>query len=108
LPKCKHANIVTLHKIVFQEGHLYLIMELAKTNLGSYFNKTLNDGSKLSEPQIRIFMKQLVSAVEYLHGLGYMHRDLKPENILITESNVLKVADLGTAKLQKNKDSSGV
>jgi calcium-dependent protein kinase len=45
-------------------------------------------------------MKQILSAVHYLHSKNIAHRDLKPENILY-ESNkpgaLIKVVDFGTS-----------
>jgi len=41
-------------------------------------------------------MRQLASAMEHVHALGYIHRDLKPANILLHE-DTLKLADFGLA-----------
>lgn len=34
--------------------------------------------NRLNEYESRAFFRQIVSAVSYLHSLGYAHRDLKP------------------------------
>ncbi|XP_051518678.1 serine/threonine-protein kinase 35-like [Myxocyprinus asiaticus] len=50
----------------------------------------------------RSFMKQLTSAVAFLHKNNIVHRDLKPDNILISQksgSPVIKVADFGLSKV---------
>lgn len=50
----------------------------------------------------RSFMRQMTSAVAFLHKNNIVHRDLKPDNILISQksgSPVLKVADFGLSKV---------
>jgi len=41
--------------------------------------------NKLSESDSRKFFYQIVSAVAYMHSLGYAHRDLKPVNIFFLQ-----------------------
>ncbi|XP_062406657.1 serine/threonine-protein kinase pdik1l-B-like [Sardina pilchardus] len=47
-------------------------------------------------------IKQLSSALTFLHGLGIVHRDLKPDNVLVQltkKGPVIKVADFGLSKM---------
>jgi calcium-dependent protein kinase len=45
-------------------------------------------------------MKQILSAVYYMHKQNVCHRDLKPENMLYdNESKALKIIDFGTATI---------
>ncbi|XP_075344820.1 maternal embryonic leucine zipper kinase isoform X6 [Mycteria americana] len=50
---------------------------------------------RLSEEEARVFFRQIVSAIAYVHSQGYAHRDLKPENLLIDEEHHLKLIDFG-------------
>lgn len=50
---------------------------------------------RLTEDEARVFFRQIVSAVAYIHSQGYAHRDLKPENLLIDEDQNLKLIDFG-------------
>jgi cyclin-dependent kinase 8/11 len=42
---------------------------------------------------------QLLNGVIYLHSCHILHRDLKPANILISSSGVVKIGDLGLARI---------
>lgn len=59
------------------------------------------------EQEGRVLIKNLLSALSFIHNKGIMHRDLKPENILLTKkdrhSMHLKIADFGLAR--KNMQS---
>jgi len=99
MKKIQHRNIVNLVEVINTEKVLYLILEympygsLAKgtarvTRLGSEFT---GDDCEL----LRLYMRDMVSGLAYLHSQGICHCDIKPENILIGDSGVLKLADFG-------------
>lgn len=55
---------------------------------------------KLNEEIIAIIMKQLLSAVYYLHDKKICHKDIKPENVMFSDEcdiNSLKLIDFGTS-----------
>ncbi|XP_011307371.1 inhibitor of nuclear factor kappa-B kinase subunit beta isoform X1 [Fopius arisanus] len=55
----------------------------------------------LSEKEVLKIMRDISSAVEYLHANGITHRDLKPQNIVIQDGrsgSTYKLIDLGYAK----------
>ncbi|XP_019746346.1 serine/threonine-protein kinase 35 [Hippocampus comes] len=78
--------------------YLWFVMEFCE---GGDLNQYVL--SRRPDPQTnRSFMRQLTSAVAFLHRNNIVHRDLKPDNILITQksgSPVLKVADFGLSKV---------
>lgn len=52
---------------------------------------------KLTTKEIRYFMLQIISAVQYMHNNRVIHRDLKMGNIFIDENMDLKIGDFGLA-----------
>ncbi|XP_053403458.1 uncharacterized protein LOC123556064 [Mercenaria mercenaria] len=42
---------------------------------------------------------QICLGLGYIHEKGYTHRDMKLENVLLAEDNVIKITDVGVAKV---------
>ncbi|RFU72749.1 serine threonine- kinase chk2 [Trichoderma arundinaceum] len=94
-----HVNILRVVDLFadYPLDKIYMVMELAPH--GELFNYIVMK-QYLSEEDTRKIFTQLFSALEFLHGLGWVHRDIKPENILMldNESLAIKIADFGLAK----------
>ncbi|KAJ6812935.1 putative serine/threonine protein kinase IRE4 isoform X1 [Iris pallida] len=76
--------------------NLYLVMEYL--NGGDLYSMLRKVGC-LEEDVARIYIAELVLALEYLHSLGITHRDLKPDNILIARDGHIKLTDFGLSKI---------
>ena len=48
---------------------------------------------------VKYYMKQIFEGMRYVHNQRICHRDLKPENILLTDDNIIKICDFGSAKI---------
>ncbi|KAI1795755.1 Pkinase-domain-containing protein [Ganoderma leucocontextum] len=88
----KHQNIIETVDIVTDHGHYYEVMEFAPYDLFS----VVMSGS-MTRPEIYCVFRQICDGVEYLHSLGLAHRDLKLDNCVMTNDNVVKLIDFGTA-----------
>ncbi|KAF6150851.1 hypothetical protein GIB67_020934 [Kingdonia uniflora] len=76
--------------------NLYLVMEYL--NGGDLYSLLRNLGC-LDEDIVRVYIAEIVLALEYLHSLRVVHRDLKPDNLLIAHDGHLKLTDFGLSKV---------
>ncbi|XP_029121395.1 probable serine/threonine protein kinase IREH1 isoform X2 [Elaeis guineensis] len=76
--------------------NLYLVMEYL--NGGDLYSLVRNLGC-LDEEVARIYIAEVVLALEYLHSLHVVHRDLKPDNLLIAHDGHIKLTDFGLSKV---------
>lgn len=67
---------------------MYLGIEYSSYGcLTNYMEKRLH----LPEQIIQTIMKQLLSAICYLHNKSIFHGDIKPENIIVTDEKNFKI-----------------
>ncbi|CAN0902232.1 Probable serine/threonine protein kinase IREH1 [Linum grandiflorum] len=76
--------------------NLYLVMEYL--NGGDLYSLLRNMGC-LDEDVARVYIAEVVLALEYLHSLRVVHRDLKPDNLLIAHDGHIKLTDFGLSKV---------
>lgn len=102
LKKVNHPNIIRLWEIFDNKTHLYLVMDLVQG--GELFDRIVEKGS-YTEKDASDLIKQILGAVDYLHGQGIVHRDLKPENLLYDspdEDSKIMISDFGLSKTEED------
>ncbi|CAK6972241.1 maternal embryonic leucine zipper kinase [Scomber scombrus] len=87
-----HQHICRLYQVIETSTQIFMILEYCPG--GELFDYIIAK-DRLSEEETRVFFRQIVSALAYVHSQGYAHRDLKPENLLIDEDHNLKLIDFG-------------
>ncbi|MGH9224181.1 MAG: serine/threonine-protein kinase [Acidimicrobiales bacterium] len=95
LASLDHPHIVPVYDFVELDGVCLLVME--KLTGGTVWSRFT--GAGLSMDTACAVVLATCSAMECAHLRGILHRDIKPENLLFTDSEVLKVADFGIAKV---------
>eukprot|EP01137_Pigoraptor_chileana_P017099 Opistho-2@74644 len=105
LQKADHPHIVRLLDYRWDTSSVWLIMEHCS---GGDLARYIAAKGRLSEPVARHFLRQLASALRFLHSIGVTHCDLKPSNILLLsrERPVLKLADFGFAQHLTDADKA--
>lgn len=90
-----HENIVRYLGTERTEEYLNIFLEFVPG--GSIANK-LQTWGPLREDTIRVYTKQILHGLDYLHRQKIMHRDIKGANILVDNHGVIKLADFGASK----------
>ncbi|XP_050014115.1 serine/threonine-protein kinase Nek4 isoform X6 [Alexandromys fortis] len=99
LSQLKHPNIVT-YKESWEggDGLLYIVMGFCEG--GDLYRKLKEQkGQLLPESQVVEWFVQIAMALQYLHEKHILHRDLKTQNVFLTRTNIIKVGDLGIARV---------
>jgi serine/threonine protein kinase len=58
-------------------------------------NGLLKNRGTFTEDETRVYIAEIVVAIQYLHQIGIIHRDLKPLNILTDSHGHIAVSDFG-------------
>lgn len=99
--KTDNPYIIKLYNHYEDEDNFYLIMHCAaKGQLYSLLKKQ----KRLDERTVAQFMREVISAVNYLHSLKppILHRDIKPENILLDTDGRARLADFGWSNFSED------
>jgi len=102
LKRLDHKNVVKLLEAYESRTCVYLVMELVTG--GELFDRIVEKGS-YSEKDAADLIKQVLSAVAYMHEEGVVHRDLKPENLLYYSPDAdskIMISDFGLSKMEES------
>ncbi|XP_047317845.1 cyclin-dependent kinase C-2-like [Impatiens glandulifera] len=116
LKKLHHENVIKLKEIVTSpggergedqgrpdgnkyKGGIYMVFEYMDHDLTGLADRP---EMRFSVPQIKCYMRQLLTGLHYCHVNQVLHRDIKGSNLLIDNEGILKLADFGLARSFSN------
>ncbi|MBW3542955.1 MAG: serine/threonine protein kinase [Planctomycetes bacterium] len=94
--RLEHRNIVTAYDAGEAGGNHYLVMQYID---GPNFKKRVDRRGPLTLEQAVDVVLQTAEGLAYAHEMGVIHRDIKPSNLLMTREGVVKILDMGLARL---------
>lgn len=103
--KLNHRNIVRALDVGTEDGLCYFAMEYVPGRTLEEIR--LNSSELMTLPFLFNLAIQLANALDYAwSNFKLIHGDIKPENLLVrTRDNMLKLADLGLARIRGDSES---
>ena len=95
--KLLHKNIVTAFDADQFNGMRFLVMEYVE---GEDLAALVQRIGPLPAPVALDYLLQAARGLECAHAEGVIHRDIKPANLLLDKKGVVKILDMGIARIQ--------
>ena len=101
--KLRHPNIIAADDADCANGVHFLVMELVE---GQDLSALVKKNGPFSISKAANYVLQAARGLEFAHGEGVVHRDIKPANLLLDKKGVVKILDMGLARLGGVGDDS--
>jgi serine/threonine protein kinase len=108
LQSLRHAHIIALYDVYITDEKIYIVME--RMEGGELFDYVVQRGT-LNEEEASRIVRQVTSALVYVHSMNFLHRDLKPENLLLRQKPLnpkdieVKIIDFGLSKVSQQQQN---
>lgn len=93
--KLDHPFIVKLHCTFQTRDYLFMVMDYCP---GGDLGQLLQHESRLSVDRARIYLAEVLLALEELHRQQIIYRDLKPDNVVLDANGHALLIDFGLSK----------
>ncbi|CAF0846330.1 unnamed protein product [Brachionus calyciflorus] len=92
-----HPKLLNLHDIFDEADEMVLITEFLSG--GELFEKIADPNYKMTEPEAKKYIRQILEGLQHMHDNNIVHLDIKPENIIFETKNSpnVKLVDFGLA-----------
>jgi len=105
LGQMKHPNVVQVYDADLTGTTHYYVMELID---GKDLTKLVTERGPLPVPEACEYIRQAALGLQHAFEKGLVHRDIKPSNIIVSgNGTVVKLVDLGLARLMENEFAAG-
>lgn len=91
-----HPNIVQAHDFDAQDRLHYMVMEYIE---GDDIQHLIEKVKQVDFEQAADIIRQAADGLQHAHDKNMVHRDMKPANIMLDKRGMVKVLDLGVARI---------
>lgn len=98
-----HPNIVRAYDIDNDGETHFLVMEFIE---GQDLQALVRRSGVLDYQVAADYIRQAATGLAHAHAAGLIHRDIKPANLLVDRNQVVKVLDLGLARVSEDEHAS--
>ncbi len=95
--RLEHPNIVRALDAGEAQGHHFLVMELVE---GDDLSVLVKRHGPVTVAEACEFIMQAARGLASAHASGLIHRDIKPGNLMLNPQGVIKILDMGLARIQ--------
>lgn len=95
LSKLNHPNIVHVLDLFEENNTAYYVMEFLE---GGSLDNLISSKQRLSLDESKLIIRQIGSALEYMHSNRMLHLDLKPANVMLNNKGQAVLIDFGLTK----------
>ncbi len=99
-----HPNIISIYDVFRHGKHYYMAMDY----LPGTSCKDLIKKQELSPLHALKILKEITSALDYVHSHNYLHCDIKPDNILFRANGTAVLTDFGIARELPDEKTNSV
>ena len=96
-----HPNVVRATDAGEEGGCQYIAMEYVH---GADLQQLIGKGETLDVPIACEIIRQASMGLQHIRENDLVHRDIKPSNLMVTKEGVVKILDLGIARLRSDDE----
>ena len=110
MKKLRHRSIVTLHEVIDDPDSDKVYFAMQHIEHGPIMKEPDEEGfaEPLPPNNVQVYIRQVLSALIYLHNHGVAHLDIKPQNILLGTEDRVYLVDFGISELMLEVDNNNV
>ena len=96
-----HPNIVQAYSVDNEMDRYFIVMEYID---GQDLQRMVETNGPMEFDRAADYLRQAAEGLAHAHARNLVHCDVKPSNLLVNSQGVIKILDLGLARLNESDD----